>query len=391
MDRSGRGHDPIYDFFASSINEPHGFRSLSSSSSESSQGVSSFQRQMESISDQLTGVISTERKLLDLDFLRLEKTKKKFEDELRASQTRLKQSRAQWSSTKVKLSNLIIKPDDIVELDIGGTHTLTTSLKTLTKHTDSTLAAMFSGRHPISYNHGKAFIDRDGDSFLKMMNFIRTERLPCFESSFEEERFYEELDYWNIPIEVMHRNIDPSLRHFDSAWCAHTLVLDANKTVLKKIGNPHGIAFGANPLNGSCPYVEFKINITAPSSNGSHVFVGVVDKSKYSASQLISTLWRDAPSSYYWDVWSNKLIKTDEQGVHRWMKGYGCDCEEDETIIGIYYDAKERSLSFYKQGINQGVAFTDVDSGLYPSIDVWFESGTVTLLQTLTPKELRFM
>jgi hypothetical protein len=46
----------------------------------------------------------------------------------------------------------------------------------------------------------------------------------------------------------------------------------------------------------------------------SHLFIGVVDKSKYRPEYLVSTFWRDAPNSMYWDVWSTKLIKTDERG-----------------------------------------------------------------------------
>lgn len=36
------------------------------------------------------------------------------------------------------------------------------------------------------------------------------------------------------------------------------------------------------------------------------------------------------------------------------------------------YDARNRTVSFYKNGINQGVAFTNIMSGMYPSLDVWF-------------------
>ena len=88
---------------------------------------------------------------------------------------------------------------------------------------------------------------------------------------------------------------------------------------------------------------------------------------------LVSTFWRDAPNSMYWDVWSTKLIRTDEKG-HQigGVVGYGCLCEEPITRLGILYDSKNRSVSFYKNGICQGVAFTNVLSGHHPSLDVWF-------------------
>lgn len=38
---------------------------------------------------------------------------------------------------------------EIIDLDIGGTHLITTTKSTLTKFKKSVLAAMFSGKHEI--------------------------------------------------------------------------------------------------------------------------------------------------------------------------------------------------------------------------------------------------
>jgi len=88
----------------------------------------------------------------------------------------------------------------------------------------------------------------------------------------------------------------------------------------------------------------------------------------------------------YWDVWSTKLIRTDERG-HQvgGVIGYGCQCEEQSSRIGLMYDAKNRQVTFYKNGICQGVAFTNVLSGLYPSLDVWFSQGEITIQPDRTP------
>lgn len=52
-----------------------------------------------------------------------------------------------------------------IKLDVGG-HVFTTSLLTLTRESDSMLAAMFSGRHEvIKEDDGCVFIDRDGTHF----------------------------------------------------------------------------------------------------------------------------------------------------------------------------------------------------------------------------------
>lgn len=50
----------------------------------------------------------------------------------------------------------------------------TTSVLTLTRESDSMLAAMFSGRHEIiSEPDGCVFIDRDGTHFRYVLNYLR--------------------------------------------------------------------------------------------------------------------------------------------------------------------------------------------------------------------------
>ena len=116
----------------------------------------------------------------------------------------------------------------------------------------------------------------------------------------------------------------------------------------------------------------------------SHLFIGLVDRSKYKSENLISTFWKDSPSSLYWDIWSNKLIKTDEKGSQiKSILGYGCLCEEVETRIGMKYNHIDRSISFLKDGIDQGVAFKNIPTGMYPSLDIWFESGTIEIVKPL--------
>ena len=118
----------------------------------------------------------------------------------------------------------------------------------------------------------------------------------------------------------------------------------------------------------------------------------MVDKSKYKLSNLSSKLWRDSPSSYYWDVWNSTLIKTNENGARVGdMKGYGCTYTEKEITLGIKFDHVKRTVSFYKNGINHGIAFRNVPSGLTPSIDVWFQEGSIELQNNINFEEKTFL
>jgi len=138
--------------------------------------------------------------------------------------------------------------------------------------------------------------------------------------------------------------------------------------------------------------VEFKITIIQPARTKSHLFIGAVDRSKYRKEFLTSTFWRDSPCSFYWDVWNTKIIKTDKNGAQAGvLAGYGCPCHENETTLAISFDPIEKTLSFYKNGFLQGTAFNGVEKGLYPALDIWFESGSVELLSTTKPKLKTFL
>lgn len=136
-------------------------------------------------------------------------------------------------------------------------------------------------------------------------------------------------------------------------------------------------------MEGGRIYTEFKISMVAQIRGKSSLFVGLADRQKYRPEQLVSTFWKDSPSSFYWNVWNNKLVKIDENGNQTGIAtGYGCCCEESEEIsIGLSYDPKNLTLEYYKNGVSQGIAFHDVPRGFYPAIDLWFEAGHAEILK----------
>ena len=73
----------------------------------------------------------------------------------------------------------------IINLNVGGRQ-YTTHLSTLTKDPNSMLAAMFSGRHPVSKDqNGCYFIDVAGDIFAHILNYLRFEKLPPIYAALE--------------------------------------------------------------------------------------------------------------------------------------------------------------------------------------------------------------
>jgi len=125
---------------------------------------------------------------------------------------------------------------NIVDLNIGGTHMISTSKSTLTKFSNSALAAMFSGRHKLSHHNGRVFIDRDGDAFVHLITYLRTGKVPLFKTKAEENAFNDELDYWGVPLQLKDSAEIGSVdrMEFDPNWYAQTLVLDGHNSVVKK-------------------------------------------------------------------------------------------------------------------------------------------------------------
>jgi hypothetical protein len=83
---------------------------------------------------------------------------------------------------------------EIVKLDIGGTF-YTTTRSTLCKYTDSMLAAMFSGNFPVCEFEGRAFIDRDGELFKYILQFLRTNSI---EEEFNPDLLLQEAQFYGL-------------------------------------------------------------------------------------------------------------------------------------------------------------------------------------------------
>ncbi|CRK95928.1 CLUMA_CG009374, isoform B [Clunio marinus] len=86
-----------------------------------------------------------------------------------------------------------------VHIDVGGT-IYTSSLETLTKYPESRLAKLFNGSIPIVLDSLKQhyFIDRDGNMFRHILNFMRNSKLLIAEDFCDLELLLEEAKYFEI-------------------------------------------------------------------------------------------------------------------------------------------------------------------------------------------------
>eukprot|EP00826_Nyctotherus_ovalis_P033788 TRINITY_DN2753_c0_g1_i12.p1 TRINITY_DN2753_c0_g1~~TRINITY_DN2753_c0_g1_i12.p1 ORF type:complete len:440 (+),score=110.94 TRINITY_DN2753_c0_g1_i12:160-1479(+) len=327
--------------------------------------------------DEILYNLSNENAKIDKVKNELKTQKELFDKYLAEEKQNQAAEREKWEENRRKAAKLF--GQDVIELNVGGTHKLVTTKATLCKAQGSTLAAMFNGKHKLKLHKGQVFIDRDGDTFSKVLSYLRNDKVPLLKDELEKALFREELNYWAIP----YNSPAAAKMLFDSQWCASSLRLESTNTVISKRTLQHGTVYCASPLTPQRPYVEFKVTVNADvQTQKANVFIGLVDRARHDPGNLLSTFWKDSPCSFYWDVWNYKLIKVNENGVQTGIVGeYGCKCKNENTnIIGMSYDHKKRTVTFYKNGICLGVGFHNVPNNLYPAVDLWFEAGQVEIM-----------
>uniref|UniRef100_A0A670I977 Potassium channel tetramerization domain containing 1 n=2 Tax=Podarcis muralis TaxID=64176 RepID=A0A670I977_PODMU len=93
----------------------------------------------------------------------------------------------------------LTKSNAPVHIDVGG-HMYTSSLATLTKYPDSRIGRLFDGTEPIVLDSLKQhyFIDRDGQMFRYILNFLRTSKLLIPDDFKDYSLLYEEAKYFQL-------------------------------------------------------------------------------------------------------------------------------------------------------------------------------------------------
>mgnify|MGYP001319929566 CR=1 FL=1 len=128
---------------------------------------------------------------LDLDSLQ------RAVDALRVQES-VQQERQQLETMKAAVDGNIEQFKQRVKLNVGGSK-FETTLSTLTRHPDSMLAVMFSGRHEVPRDDdGYVFIDRDGTHFRIILNFLRTGALDVPTSQKAASELTRELQYYQL-------------------------------------------------------------------------------------------------------------------------------------------------------------------------------------------------
>lgn len=78
-----------------------------------------------------------------------------------------------WEKDKKALEKASNPTNEVVNLNIGGLKGVTTSLDVLTSDKGSNLEKLFKGDHKQKMIDNEVFIDRDGETFKLVINYLR--------------------------------------------------------------------------------------------------------------------------------------------------------------------------------------------------------------------------
>lgn len=165
-------------------------------------GTNSLEEQIESIKLNFIHTITHEKQQISESKKELRKHRREFEKRKKQEWEKIQLEKEICKENKKRITKLLKDSEDIIDLDVGGTHHVTTTRATLCRFKNSSLAAMFSGRHSMRYNKDRVFMDRDGEPFCRLIGYLRTGKLPSISDKYQEHLFKEEMNFWQIPFDA---------------------------------------------------------------------------------------------------------------------------------------------------------------------------------------------
>ena len=188
------------DYFSQSIEQFN--NNLNDDLSDSGYANRTFETNLDEIFESLTFFISNEKNKVLQDKESLSKEIKKFIEFKKSESEKIKREKQKWEVSNI-IANNLLSNCDIINLEIGGKQIATTK-QTLMKYPNSNLSSFILNK--LSQNNGnsenKIVIERDSKNFLNIISYLRNDKYPSFKDDKEYQNFLDELDYWQIPLNI---------------------------------------------------------------------------------------------------------------------------------------------------------------------------------------------
>ena len=120
----------------------------------------------------------------------------------------------------------------------------------------------------------------------------------------EEKKFFTEINFWRIPLNLHPKNIFK----FNPIYNPHFFTYDKNHQIITKSIFKKGILLVNKKLNALNPYFEFSVYFNCPNRE-KKIFLALVDKNKIEKDDLNKTFDNGVPFVFYWDLFGEKIVK----------------------------------------------------------------------------------
>ena len=268
---------------------------------------------------------------------------------------------------------------DLIEIEFSNGKIIKEEIETLRRYPNSVLAACINGKISLPRRNGHFFLDRNYNDFKFLLYFLKKSKLPKFQNFLEEKNFFQEMEFWRIPIKISSKK----RLQFDLNLTSNCLNIDKTKTILTKKNFLHGITVLNISLKATSPFVEFTIYLNNSLCKNKKILLGLIDKKKFENKHINSSFEdRSAPNVFYWDIFRNKIIKKKNK-IENISLGIDKECicflNMSEIKIGMKYNQINHSIKLYRNDIELGVEIQNINPGLTPAIELHMEDCKIKL------------
>lgn len=282
--------------------------------------------------------------------------------------------------TKTKNENEI-GIEKIIEIELSDGEIIKEKESVLTQYANSVLASLFNSDFNLPKRKGHIFLDRDSQSFKLLIYYLNNNKLPKFKNNLEEKKFFEEMNYWRIPIHISSTNI----LIFNSGLCPHFFTLDKNCQILSKSNTNCGIVLLNKKMTALTPYIEFTIYLNNP-NKVKKVLLALVDENKIERNDLNKSFESNVPFVFYWDLFNDRIVKPvnnlfDKVEFRSMELTKFCRCYKDshQVKFGLMYNQKDNTVELMRDDVKLDIIIQNIEPGLTPALEINVDNCRIQL------------
>jgi hypothetical protein len=269
--------------------------------------------------------------------------------------------------------------EKIVELELSNDEIIKIKISVLKKYPNSVLSAYIinneSKSELLSKRKGKIFIDREPQNFKNLIYYLENDKLPNFKNKSEEKKFFNEINFWKIPMNISSKNI----LKFNPMFCPYFFAIDKKCQILSKLNFSKGIVLLNKKLTALTPYIEFSVHINFPNRE-KKILLALVDENKIEKVDLNKSFENGVPFVFYWDLFGEKVVKTVKNNFNfsfnREFKTVElnkfCKCYKNnyEIKYGLYYNQQEHTIELIRDDVKLNIIIQNIEPGLTPAFEI---------------------